>query len=322
MSSGPAPSSIWLQSADLLTEAADFFAILPSRQTEGDREASVAEWERAVLEPELESALPAQWIAELCNTYLAELSFQLQSLAALLRSGNLAATIEIVIRAAVERVSRINWVLDPDPKVTPRIRAARASLEALRSLHYYRESFSRLGASTAETRRTIEELRTSRSFVASKFQVERPRLDPEDPNSRLTENVTEWVVEGETFPTFIEFAPWAIFGDDIPPDIAKGTYAGLSTFSHPSFTAAREHQFVENGRLFYGHDFDYVERLLRFAIIGFIDSIKRWIAYFNVDREATAAWISDFQDRWNRLTGTKSDSGAFEPGSDPIPPPL
>jgi hypothetical protein len=266
------------------------------------RAASYAQWELEQLRPELGSDLPSKWIAELSDIYLLELVFQLQSLATLIRAERIAATIEVIVRAAVERVARINWVLDVNKAVTPRIRAARAALETLRSLHYYREGFQRLGAKDADTKPMIQELRTSRAFVVDKFKVERPHIDPSDESSKLSEDVTTWVIEDQVFPDFTGFAPWAISGEGISVQVAKGTYDALSSFSHPNFVAAREHRFVDGDRITYRHDFDYTERLLRYALIGFVEALKHWITYFNVVQEDAVESLDEFQGRWEALT--------------------
>lgn len=131
-------ASIWEQTAVLLDEAASL--VLDDVPAEPARRPgqSPAEFESTEFVRMFDNDRPATWIRELSGTYITEVGHELRALAHLLRFGCVAGSIEVLVRAAMERVGRSNWVLDADESVDARRRAVRASFETLVSFQRYR----------------------------------------------------------------------------------------------------------------------------------------------------------------------------------------
>jgi hypothetical protein len=263
----------------------------------------MADFERSEFLRLLNSTLPADWIRELSGTYVTEAAHELRTLSFLIRAGHVAASIEVVVRAAVERIGRTNWVLDVDEAVDPHCRAKRASFETLVSFQRYRTGVDMIRADSKDRKRVANDMRKVRTLVEEWFDIEKPLAGT---GAAPTPLVADWIIEGETYPTYESLSRWAIADRSISDGIAKGTYAALSAFSHPSFVAARELQLVRDNRSVYEHPVSYVERLLRLALFGLSDALKHWIAYFDWDHDRIVFLLDDIADRWD---------ARFPPGS-------
>lgn len=144
-----------------------------------------------------------------------------------------------------------------------------------------------------------KDMRDKRALVESWFaEIERPI----GPDSRPTATVSDWIIEDEKYPGYEELSRWAIPDRSISDQVAKGTYAALCAFSHPSFVAARELRIIKDGRLIYGHDFSYVERLLRLALFGLGDAFKHWLGYYDHDHDRLVGRLDDIADRWETMS--------------------
>jgi hypothetical protein len=144
------------------------------------------------------SETPAAWISELTGVYLTEAARELETMALMLRSGSVVGSIEVLTRAVVERVGKINWVLDAE--VDSRTRALRASLETAVSLQHYRRATEDLGA-TGEIRNVLRrEVRAQRDQMESWFTFNKPLLDPCIAFSTPTADISEWSCEGDEHP--------------------------------------------------------------------------------------------------------------------------
>jgi hypothetical protein len=175
-----------------------------------------------------DSEAPAAWI----------------TMALLLRAQSVVGSIEVVTRAIVERVGKINWILDHE--VDSRTRALRASLETAVSYQHYRRANDDLGAD-AEARRAIRrEVRAQREQMERWFTFQKPLSNPCIAFSAPTADISQWSCGDETFPTFEKLAHYAMSDGDVERRTAMGTYGALSCFSHPNFVASREHRRNEN----------------------------------------------------------------------------
>jgi hypothetical protein len=92
----------------------------------------------------------------------------------------------------------------------------------------------------------------------------------------------------------------------ISDQVAKGTYAALSAFSHPSVIAGRELRTLRDQRMVYEHDFGYVERVLRFALLGLGDALKHWLGYYDHDHDRLVAALDSVADDWDALPNRAS----------------
>jgi hypothetical protein len=271
----------------------------PTRRTEN----SVADLESAAIEVAIGSDRPVAWISELVGTYLFEGVRELLALGHLLRAEEVTGTIEVLVRAIVERVGRINWILDNDPRVTPKIRAVRATLEMNASSEHYRRALEDLGQSGRVMKPVIDTIRDGRALAEGWFtNIEKPTVDPGDSMSPPSSDVSKWIIEGESYPTYQKLARWAVTGEEFSGRVALGTYGALSSFSHPSFIASREHREVVEQRITYSYSFDYVERLIRLALFGLANAFKHWLSYYDVEHDTLVAHLDQIAASWEALT--------------------
>jgi hypothetical protein len=96
--------------AELCDDSATLFLDEITRSPTGEE--SAAEIDSEIWLEHLQSDLPAQWVAEITSVYLAESAHQLRAVAVLLRAEQLTGAIDPVIRALVERVGIVNWILE------------------------------------------------------------------------------------------------------------------------------------------------------------------------------------------------------------------
>jgi hypothetical protein len=173
---------------------------------------------------ELSSDRPTIWISEITSTHLSESAYQLKALGELL-----------------ERAGRVIWVLDSTVGLGTKVRAARAGLEVGVSFQHYREALHDLGIAP-EARLEIKSRDAEvRDLLVNNLATDRPPNDPDDEKSKPTKEMTRWIVEGET-PTFAAIAQRAGMRCGLTAEQARGTYAGLCGYAHPSVVFARENR--------------------------------------------------------------------------------
>jgi hypothetical protein len=270
---------------------------------------SVAELEAIEMQQEIGSDLPRDWIRELTSTYLNQVAHELVAIAMLLKNEVVVGSIEVLVRATLERIGRINWVLDLDHHVSTRRRAIRASFEILVSYQHYRIGLSAIGAENASQRRVAREMRDLRNQVETWFDdIYKPPENPSDPASAETPTISEWTIEGEPYPNYSELARWAISDDSVGDNTSRGTYALLSAFGHPSFVAHRELLLEVDGATVYYYAQDYLDRLIRLSLFGFADSLKRWSSYFDISHNALVGQLDQLNARWEALELPGGDS--------------
>ena len=280
--------TIWSDMADVLDEAA---ALCIDGISEHDRvrrhPVSHADFDKAAFVEDFGSKRPAQWLSQAIGYYLADCAYELRALGTLLRLEIVGATLEVLVRAILERVGRISWLLDLEPEdalddaETTRHRAVRASFEALVSAQTYRRGVEMIRADKDQQKRVAVIERDFREVIRAWFEVVQPSTDPENPNS-LDATANTWTIDGEHYPNYLELAEWAIAGGTISAPVAKGTYAALSGWSHPNFIAATEHRATDQS---YAYNFDFLQRLLQLALFGYLKAFKAWSGYyeFNAD---------------------------------------
>jgi hypothetical protein len=269
---------------------------------------SAADLEAIEVLQQIGSDEPRKWITELSSTYLNQVAHELRSIAALLREDLLVGSLEVLVRATVERVGRINWVLDHDPSITARRRTIRASFEILVSYQHYRIGIEKIGAGKADQKRVVREMKDARALVEQWFSdIQRPALDPTDPDSVPTPTISDWTIEGEQYPNYSQLARWAIPDSSIPDNVASGTYAALSAFSHPSFVAHRELLVRIQSSAVYYYDFDYLHRLIGLSLFGYVDSLKRWSSYFDISHLKFVEKLDPLSNRWQEIELSAGD---------------
>lgn len=202
------------------------------------------EWDRRTIENDIGSDEPHQLIHEIVSTCLSESANIVLALAALLRARTVTVSLDLLVRAVVERVGVVNWVLDPD--ASSRQRAIRGTLGFIVSLQHYREALSGLGAD-AKHRAMFKAERTRLDGLATSwFLVDRPPIDPEAAKPKPTKDALLWTIENEKYPTLTRFAELA-FANGAVGDQASAIYDALSGFSHPSVIFSQEHRSIGEG---------------------------------------------------------------------------
>ncbi len=238
----------------------------------------------------------AGWVVETAGIYLAETAHLLRAFATLLRSRRIFATMDLIVRAVIERVGHVNWILDDG--ITSEQRAARAGLEFASCFFMYRESLHWLGADTEVRSELRDEARAQQRQLEQWFSIDRPPDNKCDENSPPTGDVRRWVVGGETFPDLGASATYALEPGGIGKIAAKGTYAALSGFSHPNVVFSREHRDIDAGsRITFRYERQEIEKDVRMALFSFTEGIKQWIWYYDPEQERVIACLDDISER-------------------------
>jgi hypothetical protein len=273
---------------------------------------SQADFDALVFLRDLETKDPAGWISHAVGTYLYEIGYELQALGLLLRASLGPGSFELVVRAIVERAGRISWILEEGTSeeecptlpgeglpVGVRRRAIRASFELLVSQQHYRASLETLRVEKRFRNRARDLLRDKRVLVAEWFGVEKPPLDPCDPESQPTPWIAEWTIGGEEYPKYEALARWALSDESLSNSAVGGTYAALSGWSHPNFIASAEHLADQGFQ--YRYDGDYLHRLFGLAISSTDTALKCWLGYYDHNHDATVDELFAATTAWEGL---------------------
>ena len=236
------------------------------------------------------------WVVETAGIYLAETAHLLRAFATLLRSRRIFATMDLIVRAVIERVGHVNWILDDG--ITSEQRAARAGLEFAACFFMYRESLHWLEADTEVRSELRGEAKAQQQQLEQRFSIDRPPDNKCDENSPPTGDVRRWVVGGESFPDLGASATYALKPGGIGEMAAKGTYAALSGFSHPNVVFSREHRDIDAGlRITFRYERQEIEKAVRMALFSFAESVKQWVRYYDAKQEQVNARLDDIAER-------------------------
>ena len=224
----------------------------------------------------------------------------------LLRSNKIAGSLELLARAIMERCGRVVWLLDHDPKVTPRVRAARITLETAISAQHYRLTVeSLLKSRDPEVVRAKKQVRTIRQEIAAIFGdgVVRGRIDE---NGKLEESLefSDWTLEGNVYPNFTELTAWAYFGAQNNVKQAKATYRMLCTFSHPSIDAVRMHLSKVDSRYTYSYSPDYLTKIGGNSAATFYFALQAFTSYFDYNFVKTLNELNARREEWESRATT------------------
>jgi hypothetical protein len=251
---------------------------------------------------------PMDWVSLCTSTYLIEAAHQVRAVGVLLQTGAVTASLDPLVRAVVERVGRVKWILDPE--CHPARRGSRAGLEVGVSMTAYRTALERLGADRDICKEWKGKVRAHRKLLEDLFTVEKPPSDPCDPDSKPSEDMSLWVVEGEPYPDYGTNAGHALETESTTHAQGKATYGGLSGFSHPSVIFSREHRTIDgDGGVTYTYLFTDLERSARHVAFGVLDGFRYWTAYYDAAPDAVQARIDDLGDRMDSISviGDPSD---------------
>ena len=310
--------SVAASMASVLAEAASLVLInLDEKDRVRRHETSHADFDETVFLKTIESERPAQWLSHAIGYYLSDCAYELQALALLLREAVVGGTLEVLVRAVVERVGRIMWLLDLPPEYegvapsaetpkTPMVHAIRASFEALVSAQMHRRGVSAMRASKEEQNMMAALERSIRSDVKKWFAPVQPLTDPNHPES-LDPTASTWTIKGETYPNYGELAEWAVAGGKVSAAQAKGIYAALSGWSHPNFIAGTRMRGADHS---YVYDFDSLQWLLTHALYGYFYALKAWSGYYDFNADKIVEDCERLVTVWLAITPTQDEHDA------------
>jgi hypothetical protein len=205
-------------------------------------------------------------------------SDQLYGLSTILRDGESAFGIFPLLRSVLEHSALVAWSLDDE--ATPRIRAARASLSALRSAHDLHKAASYMGGKGSETQQ------------AAKARMKQLKVDVGTEFGSLQLDPLELEGESVATPTVTLRHFGERWGN---PREWEGIYDYLcSTGTHPSLGG-----FEYFGRTGIEIKPDTLNRLLRSAIVPYIKALEYFCSYMDWSNEPIDAFI----DRVNAVLG-------------------
>lgn len=229
----------------------------------------------------LASDEPGKWITEIVATYVGEAACQVRAIGSLLLSDVVPASIDLLVRGALERSGRVIWVLDNSVFVGTKVRAARAALELGVSYQNYREALHLLGADSVARQDVKDRDVLLRESILKWFAPIRPPNDPCNPKSRPTKDMTRWEAEGQKYPTNTAIAEIAGTRCGLTKEQAAGAYAGLCGYSHPSVVFARENRGVGSLGL---PQFEYrandLQKTVRMAVLTYLEALRHCASYF------------------------------------------
>lgn len=231
--------------------------------------------DRVALETDLGSAVPTAWVIRTISTYLAESAYQLRSVAALLRSRLIVASIGPLVRSITERVGVTAWMLDPD--VDALERAWRTMLNTLVCYSEYRRAVERLGADP-EIQALLEEAHLSlRTDTLNWFSPTVGRRDPE--------RERDWRRGVSGYPTYTDLAvrslPSSGPADPFGEMQRKGLYSAQCGMTHPNVIVSGETlDFSDEGHMRFLHLWEHIDKELRVGFHSLSWGYRAWAWYF------------------------------------------
>lgn len=211
----------------------------------------------------------------------------LRGIGVLLQDGNTVFPMFPLLRAVIEHAAWVCWLLDPE--ADSRERARRAALAHLRSDQEILGVAKRwAGADTAEYRAAKKQLDDTRASIDRDFD----HLDTQVPT-----------VDGEKIatPTKVVEHLGAHLGDARQ---WRGTYEYLcGTANHPSQNAFEFVEAGESGKTYLALTGDFVNRMMRVAVVAFLHSLTHMTSYLGWPTEPIRA----YQERVNTVLDGLAD---------------
>jgi hypothetical protein len=245
---------------------------------------------------------PISWINLLVSTYMGEAANELVAIASLLRAETVIASLDPLVRALIERIGWVNWILDHETDAMHR--AGRAGIGYIVSLQHYRETLARLNADDVVRALAMAERKRIEETFLNGFDVERPLSDSNAQKPKPTKDATEWVTQGDPFPTFTAVAHSAMSAGGVDGATAAGSYDILAGFSHPSVVFAQEHRTVDaEGSVIHHYRVHDVNKVVRLAVLVFADGVLHWIGYYLNNDPAIRARLDQTAARLDAIPG-------------------
>ncbi len=303
------PSDVVLM-CDLTDELAEIYLDFHAMDIVRSMEPSKSELDGHSMSATLGASSLGAELAHVSGIYLFESAHELKSLAQLLRGNQIAGSLEVLSRAAVERCWRVSWLLDHLPEVTSEVRSARIALEVAVSWQHYREVIQSIypGSHEANKQETLR-IRELRAHLEQIFSViEKPLVDDGQGGEMESPEIRKWTLDGVSYPDYTDLATWAWFGAEDQAKSAKATYKMLCAFSHPSVAASREHQYISDGFVKYRYEISYINKVLSNTVAAFDSAFQSFSSYFDRNFEYVLAHLVDVHERWPKLEDGESTS--------------
>jgi hypothetical protein len=238
--------------------------------------------DRAAWSSKLASVLPTGWLHEIATTYLAEAAHEIRAMSCLLADGAASASLDVLVRAVLERSGKVLWVLDPGVPLGSTRRVARAGLEISLSYAHYKSALRRLGAKSDVRSQVDSEARAHRNLLECWFTLDGARLDRNDPNSPVVAEPAKWKLDGQTLITYTAAAGLAAERAGLAASRGSAMYGGLAGLSHPSVVFAREVRSTDEAGIvrFELRDGD-LEKSVRTAVLSFLNAANAAVTYYD-----------------------------------------
>ena len=240
---------------------------------------SPAEYELSALaHPDYASRTAVERLIEGVGLWIIIASDQLYGLSTILRDGTSVFGAFPLLRSVIEHSTLIAWSLDNE--ITPRARAARASLSAIQSAQNLHKAASYMGGKGSKTER------------AAKTRMKQLKHDVEAEFGSLRTDPLELDGESLASPTTIIRRFGKRWGD---PREWEGIYDYLcSTGTHPSLSGI-EYLGPSGSEI----DLGTLNRLIRSAIVPYIKALEYFCSYMGWSEGTVDAYI----DRVNAVLG-------------------
>ena len=240
------------------------------------------------------------WTNEIIATYLTESAHELNAIASLLEAGTVFASLEPLVRTAVERQGVLAWILDTDLNVGVRPRAIRAGLVYLDSLQRYKRTAEQMGIDGESRKRINADWKRDQDLFDGWFQKEYRNNCGCDPCKSIHNDVSNWVVDGQRLPSYTALTEIALEWHQIDPRFKSVAYAILCGFTHPSVIFSRELKDLSpNGEFIYFHRQKDLLNSVSLAVSCHLEGIRRWAGFMMSDE-------TELVDRTNAI-GRKMD---------------
>ncbi len=252
--------------------------------------------DRATFESELGTKEPSSWMGTTVGTYLPEAAPELQAIATLLRAGVVTGSLGPLVRAILERLGVVCWILDVE-SADGLERGWRATLNALVCYKEYRKTLDQLGAASAVRNEMAKKHRELRARVQQWFA---PVVDDAAPaDSSL------WTRAGSGFPQLTELAMGAM-SSDLEEEVRRGVYAAQCGMTHPNiFVLGETLRPLEEGGIQFVHRAEDIDKEVRAGFFTFIRGVLAWARYFSVEPEfdALVDRLESIGDRFEDASG-------------------
>ena len=190
------------------------------------------ELDRREMLASIRSEQPSEWVHLITAHYLTEASLQLKAMGTLMRAEEVDFSLPLLVRAIVERMGVVGWILNAPGSWELRMR--RSGLAWSVSNHKYSNLYRNSDPDGYKWLKNQQD--EIRKLLVKRFPPSIDTLlatiyagDPDD-----------WEIEGDKYPTFRNLAVMAFENPEVDPGMAKFAYDYLAVHSHPTIHAGLE----------------------------------------------------------------------------------